>query len=409
MAPFLAMLPWWAVVAGQSILLGLWRYYLLPGGRRAGKSQGMFRMLVDEAARGKRVLICRDARAHANDGALQLCRDIAREVGYAYAGGDYTHHMDFPGGGRIWVLGTEATQGGLTGIEDVDYCVFEEAQTISRARYELIEPGISKPGSKIIVMWNPDFDDHWAWELWQRPYPNTWTPGRVLTWRDNPAPSQETLDMVEAQRDDPNFDWRWRGHLRNMTGAVFQPAKMVFVDTFPETKDRPIRWWDCAATEGPDPDADWTVGALLYRLPDDTYFLADIIRGQWGPDGVRQQILAAAASDPHGTIIGEEQEPGSSGKTVVANRRKALAGFTYRSERSTGPKHVRADGFATAVNGGLVLAPRGALWWPPLRNEMAAFTANNSHRHDDQIDACSAAYNYLVKRGRTASVPLWTT
>ena len=49
------------------------------------------------------------------------------------------------------------------------------------------------------------------------------------------------------------------------------------------------------------------------------------------------------------------------------------------------------------MGNGLVCVPRGAAWLPAFKLEYAAFTADNSHQHDDQVDAGSLGFNSLTQ------------
>ena len=119
------------------------------------------------------------------------------------------------------------------------------------------------------------------------------------------------------------------------------------------------------------------------------FLIEDVRRDRLGPAGVDDLIKTTASGDGFDTLIREEQEPGSSGKSVVDARARMLPGYQYLGVASTGPKVARANAFASAMGNGLVCVPRGAPWLPAFKLEYAAFTADNSHQHDDQVDGGS--------------------
>ena len=160
----------------------------------------------------------------------------------------------------------------------------------------------------------------------------------------------------------------------------------------PDAEKR-VRGWDCAATDGA---GDWTVGVRI-AMRGGEFLIEDVRRDRLGPAGVDDLIKTTASGDGFDTLIREEQEPGSSGKSVVDTRARMLPGYQYLGVASTGPKVARANAFASAMGNGLVCVPRGAPWLPAFRLEYAAFTADNSHQHDDQVDAGSLGFNSLTQ------------
>ena len=76
-----------------------------------------------------------------------------------------------------------------------------------------------------------------------------------------------------------------------------------------------------------------------------------------------------------------------------------LAGFRVRSKPVTGPKEVRAAGVSTQQQRGNVWLPQDPSnrgWTGPLIAECEQFADG---RHDDQVDALSAAFNRLNGTG----------
>jgi hypothetical protein len=90
-----------------------------------------------------------------------------------------------------------------------------------------------------------------------------------------------------------------------------------------------------------------------------------------------------------------EQEPGSAGATVIDHyARRVLNGYNFRAERSTGDKATRAQPLAAASERGLVKLIEGH-WNKAFLDEIECFPYGG---HDDQVDACSLAYNQLAAK-----------
>lgn len=153
-----------------------------------------------------------------------------------------------------------------------------------------------------------------------------------------------------------------------------------------------VRTWDIAATEG---GGDWTAGPkMAYHKPTGKIIIEHLAHFQKSPYNTELMVLACAEGDGHGVLIKMEQEPGSSGKTVIEHYQKKLEGYSFEGERATGPIEVRAGPFLAACEAGNVQMVRGE-WNQSIINELNAFGDNAEH--DDIVIALALGYNKLVK------------
>jgi predicted phage terminase large subunit-like protein len=89
-----------------------------------------------------------------------------------------------------------------------------------------------------------------------------------------------------------------------------------------------------------------------------------------------------------------EQEPGSSGKSVIDDyRRTVFEGYTFRAVLGLGDKVSRADPLCAAAEAGNVVLLAGP-WNEALLDEMEVFP-NGSN--DDQVDGLSGAFAMLTR------------
>jgi predicted phage terminase large subunit-like protein len=155
-----------------------------------------------------------------------------------------------------------------------------------------------------------------------------------------------------------------------------------------------VRFWDCAGTpiSASAPDPDRSVGLKLGRTADGRYYVLDVIRVDATPHQVDRLILQTARIDGPGCRILEEQEPGSSGKAVVARRARDLAGYAYRGVAASGDKLTRARPASALAEAGLLSLVRGA-WNVAFLDELTIFPQG---AHDDQVDALSGALHALT-------------
>jgi predicted phage terminase large subunit-like protein len=156
-----------------------------------------------------------------------------------------------------------------------------------------------------------------------------------------------------------------------------------------------VRYWDKAGTESE--DAAFTAGTLMHILKDNRFVIEHVVRGQWSALDREEKIKFWAKRDqsnsrPGSYEVGVEQEPGSGGKESAESTIRNLRGFKVYADKVTGSKEVRAEPFATQVQGGNVYLVAG-IYQNDLLDEMVSFP-NGKYR--DQVDSCSGAFNRLI-------------
>lgn len=239
--------------------------------------------------------------------------------------------------------------------------------------------------------------------------------GRVLASEDGPSWTVVNLPAL-AEADDPlgreegqalcpdrydeqalegirkvlgnSFHALYQGRPVPLSGEMFQRSWFETVVAVPLDAQR-IRFWDKAGSDG---KGDYTVGVLMAKH-ESTYFVENVVRGQWSAYERERRIRATAESDSQGTEIWFEQEPGSGGKDSAGASIANLAGFIAKAETSTGDKITRAEPFAAQCEGGNVKLVR-APWNQTYLDELSSFPYA---AHDDQVDASSGAFNKLAK------------
>jgi predicted phage terminase large subunit-like protein len=176
----------------------------------------------------------------------------------------------------------------------------------------------------------------------------------------------------------------------SISGGLFERTWFEITDAVPP--GRSVRFWDLAATEakkGSDPD--WTVGVLMVQSGN-SYYVKDVIRVRKKPGDVEALIRQTAQLDGIETQIYMEQEPGSSGKGVIATYAKLLAGYAFYGIPSSGSKVIRAQPMSAAASRGDIKVVN-AVWLNAFLSELELFP---NGAHDDQVDAVAAAYSQLA-------------
>ncbi len=198
----------------------------------------------------------------------------------------------------------------------------------------------------------------------------------------------ERLEQIRAAVGQRDWEALYQQRPVPDTGGIFKRDWFQVVDAAPVQATR-CRFWDCAGTAG---GGDYTVGAKVAHGSDGLWYLEHVIRGQFGPHEVKRIVAQTAAADGKSTRIRIEQEPGSSGKMVIADFIRDLAGFDVRGLPATGEKSLRWRPLAAQAEAGNVRMVRGA-WNVPFLDEMAIAPFG---KHDDQCDSVSGAFNELA-------------
>jgi predicted phage terminase large subunit-like protein len=225
-------------------------------------------------------------------------------------------------------------------------------------------------------------------------------------WRMNLA---ELNDI--ASTSDYWWNAMYQQHPRPPGGALAKQHWFKPVAAVNQQASTKVRFWDIASTEGSRrADPDWTVGALVSRNDaDKTFTIEHIVRVRYSPADVNALILGVAKQDGRQVAIREEQEPGASGKSVIAARMQMLAGWNYNGVPSTGAKETRWMPFLVQAEAGYmrILDPgavhgTGSLPWVKVFMDEALSAPYGTH--DDQMDAVSGAFNTLTLH-QTSAIP----
>ena len=214
--------------------------------------------------------------------------------------------------------------------------------------------------------------------------------------RDNPSVDQVTylanLQMLHPLERQRLIDGDWDA---SAVGAFFRREWFTVRDISPMVLTKATRYWDLAATPpNGSNDPDWTVGVKMATADDGRFWILDVRRLRGSPHDVEATILQTAAVDGPGTRVVIEQEPGASGKHLIAYYTRILAGYPIRGEPSVGNKKVRAAPFASQAEAGNVMLVNGP-WVGAFLDEAEMFSGEDGI-HDDQIDAATGAFKSLL-------------
>jgi predicted phage terminase large subunit-like protein len=235
-----------------------------------------------------------------------------------------------------------------------------------------------------------------------------WVKDRFITNNDLPfipASYKENpyLDQTEYEKSLDKLDWITREQLKhgnwdvNPQGGLFKREWFNVTDNTPQLVRR-VRAWDLAATiPAPGKDPDYTVGILLGLDKDNTVYILDVRRVRDTPLNVEKLITQTALLDGKETMIRMEQEGGATGKFVIDDFTRKLAGYNFKGEPAKRDKRERAKPVSSYAEAGNIHI-LNKTWTTTLLDELEAFQTEGIH--DDQVDAMSLAFNNITNINR---------
>jgi len=197
------------------------------------------------------------------------------------------------------------------------------------------------------------------------------------------------MPFVERERLLGNWN------VRPTAGSVFNRGWFDIVDAAPADARR-VRSWDKAGTSG---GGAYSAGVKMVRAGG-TYYVEDVIRGQWSPHQRNLVMRQVAEADGPEVTIWIETEPGSGGKESSQISIRELAGYSVHAETVTGDKVTRAQGLSAQAEAGNVKLVRGE-WNEAYLAELHGFPEG---KYKDQVDASSAAFAKLALTGGAPSI-----
>lgn len=202
------------------------RYKVAHGGRGSGKSWGVARALLIQAAKQPmRILCAREVQKSIKDSVHRLLTDQTQAMGL----GDFYEVLETEIRGKngslfLFAGLAQHTVESIKSFEGCDICWCEEAQTVTKRSWDILTPTIRKDGSEIWVTFNPDMETD---ETYMR-FVASPAPGSIviqMNWRDNPwfndVLEQERQDTL--RRDPDNYKNIWEGEPKRVSeGAIYR-------------------------------------------------------------------------------------------------------------------------------------------------------------------------------------------
>jgi phage terminase large subunit len=182
------------------------RFRCLYGGRDGAKSHSIARILLARGmAKAERILCTREVQKSLAESAHLLLSDLIQQLGMSGFYDVQKNHIFGKNGTRFSFHGLSSeTRDSLKSQEGTTICWIEEAHSISKRSWEILEPTIRAPGSEIWASFNPSMEsDEIYKQMVVSPPPEALV--AQIGWQDNPWRSQ-VLDAARErmQRESPD-------------------------------------------------------------------------------------------------------------------------------------------------------------------------------------------------------------
>lgn len=374
------------------------RYKVPYGGRGSGKSWGVARALVVLTAQSpKRILCAREFQNSTKESVHKLLGDQIEALGLSGLFEVLETTIRGANGSEFIFEGLRRNTTKIKSMEGIDICWVEEAQTVSKASWDLLIPTIRKSGSEIWITFNPDLEED---ETYQRFVVNP-PPGavvRLVNFTDNPwFPDELRVEAEHLRSQDLDAHANvWLGECkRKVQGALWTK------DMIAALRDAPVRTVeerqavaarmrrvvvavDPSGCSGPDDKRSDEIGIVVAALGQDGlgHVLADL-SGRYSPEGWAQVALKSLDEWKADRIVAEKNFGGA---LVEANIRAVRKSAPVKLVTATRGKVQRAEPVAALYEQRRV-RHHGA--FPELERQLCLFSASGfkGGRSPDRADA----------------------
>ena len=204
------------------------RYKVFFGGRGGAKSWNIARwLLVRGVMQPTRVLCVRELQNSMDDSVYALLKDQIEEMGLGDKYQVLRTEIIGPNGTSFAFEGIKNNPRKIKSYEGTDVCWAEEADKISQASWNILIPTIRKPGSEIVISFNPDLETDYTYKRFvQSPPEDAFVV--EMSWRENPwFPEVLAKEKDELERHDyDEYLHVWEGKCRTVLGGAVYATEL---------------------------------------------------------------------------------------------------------------------------------------------------------------------------------------
>ena len=190
------------------------------------------------------------------------------------------------------------------------------------------------------------------------------------------------------------FEAQYQGQPLDETGDYFNLEKIVFNGYDTSNIKGQCRSWDFSYNDNKGDSSDYTAGVFMKRTIDDYYIITSLEHGQFG-ENIRNIVKRTAYLDtPNTPILIETGTAGGASEYYFKTfKQQYLRGYSARQSLPIGSKVDRAAPLRDAILDGKVVVNLSDEEREKFIREFKGFPLS---KHDDIVDACAYAFNYLT-------------
>ena len=208
------------------------RYKVYYGGRGSAKSHSVARYILWRCLKSPiRVLCAREFQNSIQESVHQLFSELIRDLNLQALFKVQQSTIVSYTGSEIFFKGIAHNVEGVKSTESIDICWVEEAETVSNKSWDILGPTIRKPGSEIIITFNPRFEYDPTYQRFIVNCPPN-TVREKVNHDDNPHFPDVLQQEMEHMRatDYERYLWIWEGYPRSISDAQIFKGKCVVTD-----------------------------------------------------------------------------------------------------------------------------------------------------------------------------------
>lgn len=388
------------------------RFKVFYGGRGGCKTVSFSKILLATACeQEKRILCAREFQNSIDDSVhSSLSSEIARlELQDFYQ--IQSNQIIGNNKSLFRYIGLARNISSLKSKDHYDIIWIEEGETTSQKTLDTILPTLRKLGSELWISFNPDQEDDPVFAEFVAPYldeinKNGYYEDEDLlvvktNLTDNPFEAVE-LRKESARLKKKNYK-KWL-HIfggecgGNYDDPIFEIEGFQDYDILPDYEYLSV-FCDTALKDGE--QNDYTVFQCWAKHKGRIY-LVDQYRKRTKATYLKERLIEFW--DKQKTLTNGTQplralyiEDKSSGIQLIQDiqRKGGIPVIPIPRPRGSG-KLLRANNFSPWISAGLLGLPKGQKWLYDYKNEFDQFTDDNSHAHDDQVDATLDAIEHML-------------
>lgn len=217
-------------------------YQILYGGRSSGKTRGILQKLLERAAAipNQTILCTREFQSSIQTSTYAELKQIIYERGLEDTFKIKHDKIESINGSQFIFKGLARDIYTIKSIPNISICFVEEAETITRAHWEILNPTLRKDGCELIIAFNPKEKTSATYQMWlEEPIDNEDIFRVEINYMDNPFNSSSILKKIEHMKkhDYSRYEHIYLGKVLDMSEDVIFKGRFKILDMQLEFKD----------------------------------------------------------------------------------------------------------------------------------------------------------------------------